>query len=51
MELVIDFYKNMDYLGPGSIDDTKKALKFMKFDFETLKVVDIGCGTGKQTET
>lgn len=51
MELIVDFYKNMDYLGPGSVDDTKKALTFIKFNHENLKVADIGCGTGRQTET
>jgi ubiquinone/menaquinone biosynthesis C-methylase UbiE len=50
MELIIDFYKNMDYLGPGSLGETKKALSFMNLGFENLKVADIGCGTGRQTE-
>jgi ubiquinone/menaquinone biosynthesis C-methylase UbiE len=51
MDLIIDFYKNMDFLGPGSVDETKKALSFIKFNSENLKVVDIECGTGRQTKT
>ena len=51
MEIIVDFYKDLDRLGPGSDDQTKKALSFVKFATDNPKIADIGCGTGTQTET
>lgn len=50
MELLIDFHKDAERQGPGSNDDTLKALGFLDIDKSTqLKVADIGCGSGAQT--
>ncbi len=52
LELLIDFHKDSKRQGPGSTRDTLKALSFI--DIETnksLKVADIGCGSGAQTLT
>ena len=52
LELLIDFHKDAKRQGPGSTRDTLKALSFI--DIETnksLKVADIGCGSGAQTLT
>lgn len=51
-ELLIDFHKNTERQGPGSEDDTLKALSFIEFDEGAkLNIADIGCGTGAQTLT
>jgi cyclopropane fatty-acyl-phospholipid synthase-like methyltransferase len=50
MQLLIDFHKDAERQGPGSKEDTLRALSFI--DFKTklpLKVADIGCGSGAQT--
>ena len=50
IELLIDFHKGAKRQGPGSHEDTLKALSFIELDSKKrLKVVDIGCGTGSQT--
>lgn len=50
IELLIDFHLNAERQGPGSHEDTLRALSFMDIDKgEHLKVADIGCGTGAQT--
>ena len=52
LEFMIDFHKDNKRQGPGSTEDTIKALKFMNLDEEkTYKIADIGCGTGAQTLT
>lgn len=47
VELIADFYRALEYLGPGSAAHTDLALKLAALD-ETrpLEVADIGCGTG-----
>jgi cyclopropane fatty-acyl-phospholipid synthase-like methyltransferase len=50
LELLVDFHINADRQGPGSHHDTLKALSFIAIDpGKTLKIADIGCGTGAQT--
>jgi len=52
IELLVDFYKNVERQGPGSSVETKKALNLLNFNPEIkLKIADIGCGTGAQTIT
>ncbi|MDZ7741074.1 MAG: class I SAM-dependent methyltransferase [Bacteroidota bacterium] len=50
MELLIDFHKDAERQGPGSNEDTLRALSFIDLDKKRhLKVADIGCGSGAQT--
>lgn len=50
MELLIDFHKDAERQGPGSNEDTLKALGFVDIDnSRQLNVADIGCGSGAQT--
>jgi ubiquinone/menaquinone biosynthesis C-methylase UbiE len=52
IELLIDFHKNAKRQGPGSDEDTVKALSFISFKTgQSLNVADIGCGSGAQTIT
>lgn len=50
LELLVDFHKCAQRQGPGSAEDTLKALSFIPFKkSDAVKVADIGCGTGAQT--
>lgn len=50
MELIIDFYKDLKRLGPGSAETTEKAFNLTGLDKSAeYKAADIGCGTGAQT--
>jgi len=50
MELLVDLHKEGHRQGPGSGEDTLRALSFTDFDGNSpLKVADLGCGTGAQT--
>lgn len=50
LELIIDLHKNSERQGPGSVEDTLKALDLLNLPTDqNLKVVDIGCGSGGQT--
>lgn len=51
MELIIDFFKDLDRLGPGSDEQTLKALHLMQLNENDLNIIDMGCGTGSQTLT
>lgn len=51
-KLLIDFHENAKRQGPGSNEDTLKALSFINLDnTRQIKVADIGCGSGGQTIT
>jgi SAM-dependent methyltransferase len=50
IELIIDLHKNSERQGPGSENDTLKALGLLNLPTDqNLKVADIGCGSGAQT--
>jgi ubiquinone/menaquinone biosynthesis C-methylase UbiE len=49
IELVIDFFLDLERLGPGDNEQSKKALQYIQFENDTLKIADIGCGTGAQS--
>lgn len=50
LELIIDLHKNSERQGPGSENDTLKALDFLNLSTDqNLKIADIGCGAGGQT--
>jgi cyclopropane fatty-acyl-phospholipid synthase-like methyltransferase len=50
LELVVDLHKNSERQGPGSEQDTLKALDFMDLPGDRqLEIADIGCGSGGQT--
>lgn len=51
LKLLVDFHKGADRQGPGSDEQTKKALKTALDTIEAgcPKIADIGCGTGAQT--
>ncbi|WP_461642681.1 class I SAM-dependent methyltransferase [Labilibaculum euxinus] len=52
LELIIDLHKNSERQGPGSENDTLKALWLMDLPSDQkLKIADIGCGSGGQTIT
>lgn len=52
LELIIDLHKNSERQGPGSENDTLKALEFLNLSTDQkIKVADIGCGSGGQTIT
>jgi ubiquinone/menaquinone biosynthesis C-methylase UbiE len=50
MELLEDFYTNLPRQGPGSEQDTQRALLLTGLQPNPdLQIADIGCGTGAQT--
>jgi len=52
LDLIIDLHKNSERQGPGSENDTLKALDFLVFPNDRkLNITDIGCGSGGQTIT
>lgn len=52
LELIIDLHKNSERQGPGSEQETLKALELTGLsDHQELKIADIGCGSGGQTIT
>ncbi|MBL7979303.1 MAG: methyltransferase domain-containing protein [Bacteroidetes Order II. Incertae sedis bacterium] len=49
-DLLIDFHKGAYRQGPGSPEETRKAIYLLGIDNQTdLSIADIGCGTGAQT--
>lgn len=52
LELIIDLHKNSSRQGPGSEEETLRALAFMDLPKDkALRIADIGCGSGGQTLT
>lgn len=52
LELIINLHLDNERQGPGSYQETQKALNLIRIDTsENLKIADIGCGCGSQTIT
>lgn len=52
IELILDLHRNTDRQGPGSGEDTLRALSFIDLPGDQdLQIADIGCGSGGPTLT
>ncbi len=49
MNYLVDFYSHAVRQGPGDDRDTMRALSFVRLPDGPASVLDLGCGTGKQT--
>ena len=50
LELLINLHKNSDRQGPGGDSETQRAITLASLDkSRSLRVVDLGCGTGAST--
>lgn len=49
LELIIEYFSNLERQGPGSHEQTAKALSFIDNLNDSSLIADIGCGTGGQT--
>ena len=49
LNLICEYYSNVERQGPGSPEVTIKALSFIDNLTDESHIVDIGCGTGGQT--
>jgi ubiquinone/menaquinone biosynthesis C-methylase UbiE len=49
VELIVEYFSNLERQGPGSPDVTIKALSFIDAIDENSRIADIGCGSGGQT--
>ena len=49
MDLIGEFFKEMERQGPGDNNETQRALQFIPSLSENSFILDIGCGTGMQT--
>lgn len=50
LKLIASFFRGLDQQGPGSDEQTLRALEFIDTTRTGLRIADIGCGTGRQTE-
>jgi len=51
MNIIYEYYSNVERQGPGSPEITLKALSFIDNLTDKSKIADVGCGTGGQTMT
>lgn len=49
LELICEYYSNLERQGPGSPEITIKALSFIENLTPESRIADIGCGSGGQT--
>lgn len=49
LELICEYYAELERQGPGSPEVTNKALSFIEGLTEKSRIADIGCGSGGQT--
>ncbi len=49
LNMIYEYFSNTERQGPGSPEETLKALSFIDGLTEKSKIADIGCGTGGQT--
>ena len=49
LELIHEYFSNLERQGPGSPEVTAKALSFIDNLSDRSLIADIGCGTGGQT--
>lgn len=49
LNLICEYFSNLERQGPGSPEATLKALSFIDNLTEHSRIADIGCGTGGQT--
>lgn len=49
LNLICEYFSNLERQGPGSPEATLKALSFIDNLTENSRIADIGCGTGGQT--
>lgn len=49
LDLICEYFSNLERQGPGSPQVTLKALSFVDNLTENSRIADIGCGTGGQT--
>lgn len=49
LNLIYEFFSNLERQGPGSPETTLKALSFIDNLTDESHIVDLGCGTGGQT--
>ncbi|MGV8906990.1 MAG: hypothetical protein ACOH15_10350 [Acetobacterium sp.] len=44
-----EIFANMQRLGPGSIESTKRAMAIYPHKNELIQILDVGCGVGTPT--
>jgi trans-aconitate methyltransferase len=49
LNIIYEYFSDTERQGPGSPEETIKALGFIDGLTEKFKIADIGCGTGGQT--
>ena len=49
LDLICEYFSNLERQGPGSPEMTVKALSFIDNLTDESKIVDLGCGSGGQT--